>query len=109
MKKNNNKEDDFKEKFVIPLDFWSVDQYQAHWVQGIERITKGAFKSCLITALYDPQIAHPIFWWIIYREGQKCIFQNQMLIILSEDAFSSLWSQSLAMTFEEELAESDTV
>jgi hypothetical protein len=77
--------DDFKEKFVIPLDFWSIDQYQAHWIQGIERITKGAFKSCLITALYAPQIAHHIFWWIIYREGQKCIFQNQMFILNNEE------------------------
>ncbi len=75
---------DHLEKFEAVTSFWNAEDYQKHWKQAIERIVHGEEKSCLITSMDDPNIANFIFWWPIYREGNRVFIQNQVLFLDDE-------------------------
>ena len=42
----------FTERFVIPLDSWSIDQYIQQWKEGLTHI-KTHDVSCLVTAVQN--------------------------------------------------------
>jgi hypothetical protein len=72
--------DDFVETFDIPLTFWSAARYERQWREGIDRLLKGAARSCLITSMLDPRSEAFGDWWKLYREGDHVLVQNQMLL-----------------------------
>lgn len=72
---------EYVERFEAPTSYWTAEDYQEHWKQAIERIVGGEEKSCLITSMYDPELANFIFWWPIFREGTKVFVQNQVLFL----------------------------
>jgi hypothetical protein len=72
---------DFVERLEVPVVFWSADQYEQQWEDGVNRLLSGALKSCLITAMYDPKAANFIVWWPMYRAGDVVILQNQILFL----------------------------
>jgi hypothetical protein len=78
--------DDFVEHFESPLTFWDVDRYENQWREGIERLLGGAPKSCLITSMLEPKYEHFGTWWVLYRDGQRVVVQNQLLLL---DVFGS--------------------
>ncbi len=71
--------DGFAENFEAPLHYWSRDEYECQWREGLLRIEAGSDKSCLVTSMHDPMHANFIVWWVVYREGQMLHVQNQML------------------------------
>ena len=73
--------DGFTESFDVPLHYWSRDDYERQWNEGLKRIDSGASRSCLITSMSDPAHANFIVWWIIYREGRQLFLQNQLLFL----------------------------
>ncbi len=72
---------EFKETFLASLNYWSIGEYQAQWTEGLIRLVNDEGRSCLITNMFDPNIANFINWWPIYREGRKLIFHNQIYFI----------------------------
>jgi len=73
---------DFDELLEIPLSYWEVSDYKAHWKESINRIVnKDETKSALITEMYDPDTANFIVWWLLYREGDNIFIQNQVLFL----------------------------
>lgn len=72
--------DDFVETFETPLTFWKADRYERQWREGIDRLLKGALRSCLITSMLDPRSEVFGVWWKLYREGDHVVVQNQLLL-----------------------------
>lgn len=70
----------FQERFVAPITFWQVRDYQRQWSEGLRRIVSGSEKSCLITALRDPRASKMLFWWPLYREEEDVFVQNSILL-----------------------------
>jgi hypothetical protein len=69
---------DFKEFFDIPLDFWTISDYERQWKEGLERI-KTSDTSCLIIAICDPKKTGPyINWWPLYKEKNNIFIQNEV-------------------------------
>jgi len=67
----------FSEKFVVPLSWWSIEDYESQWAEGIKRIEQG-YSSCLVTAMTNP--GNPMInWWLLYKEDNKIVIRNQML------------------------------
>jgi hypothetical protein len=71
--------DDFVETFETSLTFWSADRYERQWQDGIDRLLKGALRSCLITSMLDSRSEVFGVWWKLYREGDHIVVQNQLL------------------------------
>jgi hypothetical protein len=72
----------FKESFLSPLVYWSVDSYEKHWKENIRKFIFSKMDcTFLITEMYDPKYANFIRWWILYRNGEDVIFQEQVLFL----------------------------
>lgn len=69
----------FVESFIVDLSFWTVEQYEQQWRQGLERILVGADSTCLVVSLPPPEHANFIVWWVIYRVGADLRVQNGIL------------------------------
>ena len=72
--------DDFVETFEAPLTFWSADRYESQWREGVDRLLKGALRSCLITSMLGSGSEPFGVWWKLYREGDYVVVQNQLLL-----------------------------
>ncbi len=68
----------FKETFDMPLEYWSITDYQRQWQEGLERLKRHP-KSCLITEIQDPNKAPWVNWWLLYKKDEKLIIRNQLL------------------------------
>lgn len=73
--------DRFLERFESPLDFWPTDSYEGQWREGLRRLIEGEKKSALVTAMYPPESANFIMWWVMYRDGDAVIFRNHLLLM----------------------------
>ena len=72
----------FRERLEIPLGFWTRQDYERQWKEGIDRIkNQSCEKSCLITARYDPAHANFIVWWPIYRVLDRLVVQHEYLFL----------------------------
>lgn len=69
---------DFKERFDIPLDWWSMQDYEHQWREGLERI-KTHDSSCLIARIRDPNKGPFVDWWLLYKEGEHICIRNEVL------------------------------
>lgn len=77
----------FKETFVMPLEWWHQKDYKQQWLEGLERIFTHK-RSCLITSVQNPYLRPHINWWILYKEGDTIFIQNQII-------FGSLYRQKM--------------
>jgi len=67
----------FKETFVMPLDSWSVKDYEQQWREGLERI-KTHDTSCLVTAIQELKTEPYVDLWILYKDGNMIYIQNHI-------------------------------
>jgi hypothetical protein len=70
---------DFSESMKVDLSFWSREEYEKQWSEGLCRIAGGADSSCLVTSLCLPKAANFIMWWVLYRLDQVVAVQNEIL------------------------------
>jgi len=70
--------DDFQEKFLSSLSFWSSDDYIKHWFCSLKNLGANS-KSGLIIDMYDPKKAEIIEWWILYKVNNLVYLQNSLL------------------------------
>ena len=71
--------DDFWETFEMALNYWSVEDYERQWREGLERI-KNYDTSCLVASIHDPAKRHYLLWWPLYKEGGKVLIQNYLFV-----------------------------
>lgn len=70
----------FRERFVALTTFWNADDYRSHWRKAVARIVETGSDSCLITSLHDPTVSDMLFWWPMYRVGDRVRIQNGILL-----------------------------
>src|SRR5438105_711217 len=66
---------DFQEKFEMPLDWWSVENYEQQWKDGFEYL-KNFGKSCFITKIFKPTDWQCVEWWVAHKIKTKIKIQN---------------------------------
>jgi hypothetical protein len=62
------------EWFIMPLNYWNIEQYKTQWKEGIVRL-KTHDSSCLITAIVSVKGEIGATMWIMYKEGVVVYFQ----------------------------------
>jgi CdiI N-terminal domain len=67
------------ESIYIPLDWWTLEQYQQQWQEGLERIRTHQ-QSCLVVTIHDPKIRPYIEWWVLYKEDNKIYIRNELFL-----------------------------
>jgi len=72
---------EFFERFDSSFEYWPSNVYESQWKEGVQRIVEGEKKSALVTAMYPPESANFIVWWIMYHDGDNVIFQNHLLML----------------------------
>ncbi len=80
--------EDFKEKFLSDLSYWTKEDYEMNWVKGIERSVNLNLNSYFITDMHDPKLANHVFVWLIYDFGIYTIFRNHLIIITDSNPFN---------------------
>jgi len=70
---------EFRETFISPLDWWTIEDYEKQWQDGIDRI-KHCNESCLVTMAQNLETSPQIDWWILYKKNGKVLIYNQLLI-----------------------------
>lgn len=68
---------DFKEKFEMPILWWTATDYQKQWYEGIERIKTNA-KSCLVTFVQNSLGNPMIVMWALYKKKNILVIKNHM-------------------------------
>ena len=76
---------DFIETFDIPIDWWSIEDYEYQWKHGLERLNDHA-QSCLVTKIYNPHKGAFIDWWLLYKENHTVFIRNEILFRDSYDS-----------------------
>jgi hypothetical protein len=71
----------FAERFEAPLDYWSREDYEAHWREAVSRIVGGHKRSALITSMIEPLNANFIVWWPMWRVGARVFFQEHLCFL----------------------------
>lgn len=69
---------DFKEKFIMSLDSWSLNDYQQQWREGLAKIHQQS-QSCLVTSAQNLTTKPLVNWWVLYRHGDTIFIQNHLL------------------------------
>jgi len=70
----------FSERFIAPLEIWSVSDYKRQWKEGLTRFLDGALSSCMVTGMRDPLRGVFIDTWALYVDHDNVVFQNQILL-----------------------------
>lgn len=70
--------DDFSEEFSMPIAYWSKDDYQKQWEEGLRRIHFNDY-SCLVTFVQGLESYPLIFVWAMYKEDNKIYIRNNLL------------------------------
>lgn len=71
--------DDFYEILYMPLDLWTIDDYERQWQEGLARLNNHD-KSCLVVTIHNPKLRYFVEWWLLYKIDNKIHIQNQMLM-----------------------------
>jgi hypothetical protein len=71
---------EFTESFSSVLSYWNEASYLQHWCNAIARVVTTGRSSCLITSIADPSESEMLFWWPLYREGDRVYVQNGILL-----------------------------
>lgn len=74
---------DFEEQFFANMEYWRELDYERQWIEGLERILTGATTSCLITSIGRPEASGGLWWWTLYRSGNRIHVQNAMCFYAS--------------------------
>jgi hypothetical protein len=70
--------DEFEEVLMVPIEHWTIEDYEQQWKEGLERI-KIKYYSCLITSVYNPKIKPWIEFWPMWKVGNRLYIENQYI------------------------------
>ena len=66
------------DSFAADLRFWSIQEYEAQWREGIARLAAGTDSSALITSYAGPE-ASVHFMWPMWRVGSDVVFHEHLV------------------------------
>lgn len=74
--------DDFNERMLVPLGYWSQADYKAQWTAAITELEQKG-RSALIVEMYNPRYANFIKCWPLYRNDEENVVYvfNQTLFL----------------------------
>lgn len=70
---------DYKEELPIPIEYWTIADYERQWKEGLEKI-KHEDNSCLISSALDPKKHKSADIWGLYKKSNKIYVQPYILI-----------------------------
>lgn len=74
-----------KEIFPLVTNLWSLDRYEAQWIESLWALEKYEVDRCvLITDIQPSDVSSGICYWALFREGQTVYFQERFLREQSE-------------------------
>lgn len=59
------------EQFFAPLDRWQRSDYECQWIEAAKRLLGPAARAGFFTAAFHR-------WWVMWREGEEVIVQEQL-------------------------------
>ncbi len=65
----------FVERFQIPLDYWSIEEYIKQWEEGLNRI-KAHDSSCFVSKVWSPESDPYVFMYVAYKVKKRIFFQE---------------------------------
>ena len=65
------KVDLYEQDVMVPVEYWSADEYKKQWKEGLVRIRTHDV-SCIILKLYDVYIE----WLLLYKNGNEVMVYN---------------------------------
>ena len=68
---------DFKEKFIMRVDYWTIKDYKRQWKEGLERILTHN-RSCLVTDVQNPRYGPLVEMWGLYKKGNMIYIRNYL-------------------------------
>jgi contact-dependent growth inhibition (CDI) system CdiI-like immunity protein len=72
---------DFWETIIVPIGYWTREDYERQWKEGLERL-KTYNTSCLVVTACDKNTGGPfIDWWRLYRIKDTVFIQNGWLML----------------------------
>ena len=71
---------EFSEEFIIPLVFWTVDDYRRQWREAAGRVLNGYERSCFVAAMRESPLDGAIFLWPAYSDGEAAYIQHRLLL-----------------------------
>ncbi len=72
---------DFWETIIIPIGYWTREDYEKQWKEGLERL-KMHNTSCLVVTACDKNNGGPfVDWWRLYRIENTVFIQNGWLML----------------------------
>lgn len=74
---------DFKEKIILPLGYWSKQDYYRQWATALTNLIDSKFngRTALLTQMHDPKTANFIRCWPLHREGESVYIQECILFM----------------------------
>jgi CdiI N-terminal domain len=85
--------DDFEERFLVQLDYWTPEDYRRQWREGAQRIADGLRLSCLITQMPTQIMTNDqVIAWTLYRLDETDVAVRQEFLpgVDSGSPYSSL-------------------
>ncbi len=70
---------DFYERFISPLTYWTQQDYKNQWRQALARFLQQKKSTCLITCIRDPKFSSLVEWWVLYCEEEGVYLQNELI------------------------------
>jgi hypothetical protein len=70
----------FRERFLTDLSFWSEADYERQWREAVSQVMT-LDRAALMASMTDPSNANFIRWWVMYREGETVMFQDQLFFM----------------------------
>lgn len=72
---------EFSETFIMPLSYWTISQYKAHWAASCQRFLAGESPGILLVTLSGPpHKTHLFLSWLLYRVGNYVQIQNNITL-----------------------------
>lgn len=77
-RKGQIKISNYTESFEPSFDWWTLDDYERQWKEGIERLKNNA-QSCLVATVFDPRIKPWIEWYVMYKVNNQIHIRPQAI------------------------------
>jgi len=73
--------------FLLDLSAWDIDDYEAQWRHGLERMVQGAASTALMSAYRDDPGAPQVMWALWRSEGHVYVQEHCLLPGELDDPF----------------------
>lgn len=88
--------DDFWETALIALNYWTIEDYERQWKEGLERL-KTHETSCLVASVQHPEKTPPLInWWPLYKQDNKLLIHNELIV--GEDYAKTIGSKDFTVS-----------